>query len=285
LKPLKYLIILLLFVCFQVFGQDFKDIEKLLAEKKYKEAKYTLEKILKNNENNHRAHFYLGQTLFYMKEFSEAADQLEEAIEIYNNDADYHYWRGQALGADAMQSNFISQALLAPKIKSEYEQTIVIDSAHILGRISLINFYLLAPSLMGGSIDKARIHAAILNSYDEKWGRYLLAQINQKEGKIKLAEEEYKILENKFGNLKDFYIFYNSYGYMLLSLNRKEEAIQKFKKQIELAPNDANAHDSMADAFLSIGNKSGAIAEYKKALSIDPKFDSSKRKLETLIKQ
>lgn len=284
MKSLKYLIIPFLFICFQVFGQDFKDIDKLLSEHKYKDVKYKIEKFLKNDANNHRAHFYLGQTLFFMKEYSDAIEQFEEAIDIDSKNADYHYWKAQALSANAKESNIISQALLAPKIKNEFEQTLTIDPTHILGRIGLINFYLYAPSIMGGGIDKAYTQAVILKSYDEKWGRYLLAQINQKEGKNNLAEEEYKILENKFGNLKDFYVFYNNYGYMLLSLNRKEEAIQKFKKQIELAPNDANAHDSMADAYVSIGDKSSAIAEYKKALSIDPKLKSSTRKLEKLVK-
>ncbi len=217
--------------------------------------------------------------------FDEASSEFEKAISINEKNADYHYWLAQSYGAEALNSNIFSQFGLVGKIKSEYLRALEIDSKHLLARAGLANFYLRAPGIMGGSIEKAYEHANILIKHDEKWGRYLLAQIFAKDNKMLQAEEEYKIIEQKYGNLKDFYDFYNLYGYFLLNLGRKEEAIEKFKKQIELAPLNANSYDSYGDALVAYGKKNEAAKQYKKALEIDPSFEASKKKLEKILNE
>ena len=281
----KLLIFLMISIPSIFFSQDLSNAKKLFDDKKYKDARLELEKVLKTNKNNQEAHFYLGKTLFYLKLFDEASEEFEEAISLNEKIADYHFWLAQACAAEALNSSIFSQLTLARKIKNEYIKTLEIDDKHTMARVGLANYYLRAPGIMGGSIEKAYEQANILIKYDEMRGRYLLAQLYVKENKQTQAEEEYKILERKYGNQKDFYDFYNYYGYFLLNLGRKEEAIQKFKKQIELAPNNPNSYDSMGDALLASGRNNEAIDHFKKALEIDPSFEASKKKLKKLLDQ
>lgn len=284
---MKKLLIFLILIYFPAIclSQDINYAKKLFDDKRYKEAKWELEEILKTNTKNQEAHFYLGKTLFYLRLFDEASEEFEEAISQNEKIADYHFWLAQAYGAKALNSNIFSQLTLAGKIKNEYIKALEIDDKHTLARVGLANYYLRAPGIMGGSIEKAYEQANILLKYDEMRGRYLLAQLYVKENKQTQAEEEYKILERKYGNQKDFYDFYNYYGYFLLKLGRKEEAIQKFKKQIELAPNNANSYDSLGDALVASGRKDEAIIQYKKALEIDNSFEASRGKLEKLLNE
>ena len=45
-----------------------------------------------------------------------------------------------------------------------------------------------------------------------------------------------------------------------------------FKKYIELIPNDPNPYDSYAELLLKMGKFDDSIAQYRKALAIDPNF-------------
>lgn len=282
---MKRFLIFVIIICISEIGfsQNINSAKKYFEDKKYKEAKRELEMVLKSDAKNQTAHFILGQTLFFLKLYEEASSEFKEAISLNEKKADYHYWLAQSYGAEALNSNIFSQFTLVGKIKDEYLRALEIDNKHLLARAGLANFYLRAPGIMGGSIEKAYEHANILTKYDEKWGRYLLAQIYTKDDKKVRAEEEYKLLEKKYGNLKDFYDFYNLYGYFLLDLGRKEEAIEKFKKQIELAPLNANSYDSYGDALVASGRKNEAAEQYKKALEIDPTFEPSKKKMERLL--
>ena len=53
------------------------------------------------------------------------------------------------------------------------------------------------------------------------------------------------------------------------------EAETAFKKYIELVPNDPNPYDSYAELLMKTGRFDESIAQYRKALSIDPHFVGS----------
>jgi C-terminal processing protease CtpA/Prc len=67
----------------------------------------------------------------------------------------------------------------------------------------------------------------------------------------------------------------NKAGYAFLQDNNIMKAISVFKINTELYPNDANAWDSLGEAYLKIGDKENALKSYKKAVSIDKKMSSA----------
>jgi CubicO group peptidase (beta-lactamase class C family) len=62
----------------------------------------------------------------------------------------------------------------------------------------------------------------------------------------------------------------NSLSYYLLRANKTDDAIQLFKFNTEQFPNSGNVFDSMGEAYLKVGDKTNALASYKKALELDP---------------
>jgi tetratricopeptide (TPR) repeat protein len=261
---------------------DLTKAKSLFDEKKYEDAQEVLEEILDTVENNAEIYFYLGKTLMMLNEYEDASENFEEAVNLENNNSEYHFELGRAYGADARESNFISQALLAPKIKSQFEIAVELDCSNIQARVALSQYYLHAPGIMGGDVDKTIEHGKILLKLDEPNGRIILANAYIEKEQFDLAEEQYKLLLNKFGDDKKHSGIYNAYGYMLLNRGKVDDAIEAFKKQVELAPEIANSYDSLGDGYKAAGKYKLAKESYEKALSIDPEFEASVENLEEI---
>ena len=62
----------------------------------------------------------------------------------------------------------------------------------------------------------------------------------------------------------------NAYGYQLLAANKFSEAIDALKLNTQRHPDNANTWDSLGEAYALAGDKKNAIANFKKALSMNP---------------
>ena len=74
----------------------------------------------------------------------------------------------------------------------------------------------------------------------------------------------------------------NDVGYALLAEDEPDMAVAVFRHNISLFPNEANPHDSLGEALVVKGDRLHAIECYRKALEIDPTFESALRALEGL---
>jgi len=73
----------------------------------------------------------------------------------------------------------------------------------------------------------------------------------------------------------DYSPAYNILGYSYRQQGEYANAEQAFKKYIELIPNDPNPYDSYAELLLKMGKFDESIVQYRKALSVDPRFMAS----------
>lgn len=71
-------------------------------------------------------------------------------------------------------------------------------------------------------------------------------------------------------------------GYRLLGEKRVPEAVQVFRLAVEAAPQSANAHDSLGEAYAAGGDHDAAIRSYETALALDPRMDSAREALKKL---
>ncbi len=74
----------------------------------------------------------------------------------------------------------------------------------------------------------------------------------------------------------------NRLGYMLLRDDRVPDALTVFKANVEIYPQDANAHDSLGEGLARAGHVEAAIASYKKSLELDPKNANAVTMIEKL---
>jgi len=66
----------------------------------------------------------------------------------------------------------------------------------------------------------------------------------------------------------------NLIGYAWIQTD-PQRAITYFQRYAELAPDDANAHDSLGEGYLTAGRLEEAAAEYERAVALDPSFTNS----------
>ena len=75
----------------------------------------------------------------------------------------------------------------------------------------------------------------------------------------------------------------NAYGYQLLAEEKRTEAIEIFKSNVQRFPASWNAYDSLADAYDQNGNYKEAVENYKLALAKAP--DAQKKRISTTIEK
>ena len=74
----------------------------------------------------------------------------------------------------------------------------------------------------------------------------------------------------------------NSLGYQFLHGGQPDVAVAVLQMNVDAHPNSANAYDSLGEAYAGAGNKALAIENYRKALALDPKMNSSINALKKL---
>jgi tetratricopeptide (TPR) repeat protein len=271
---IRFLFIGIIFSPIFLFAQiSLEDGIQLFKTKQYAKAQSVFEQLQKQNSSNAEALYYLGMIrLVYEKNIDDAIDFFEEAVELDENKAPYHYWLGSAYGSKASKSNVFKQMYLAPKIKSEFERAVALDSKYIEARQGLAQYYLLAPGIAGGSVEKAKLQAEAIVKLHPYRGYISYATIFAYEKDFARAEEYYKkaiAVDTKIG------AGYNVLGYFYLRQKRIDDAIQQFKKYVETEPDTANSYDSLGDGLQEKGMIDDAIANYKKAIALDATFSSS----------
>ena len=74
----------------------------------------------------------------------------------------------------------------------------------------------------------------------------------------------------------------NALGYRLIRAKKFSEGIRIFQLNVENFPRSSNAYDSLAEGYLRAGDKAQAIANYERALRLNPKNLNSKVMLQKL---
>ena len=62
----------------------------------------------------------------------------------------------------------------------------------------------------------------------------------------------------------------NTIGYQMLNAKDYERALKYFKMNVDNNPKNANVHDSLGEAYKTMGDKRNAIKHLKKSLSLNP---------------
>lgn len=312
-------IFLILLVSTQALAQSNVDKAKKLWEtKNNNEAKKILSAIDKENKEYAAAQYYLGRISVDENNFDNASDYFEEAVDVNDKIAEYHLWLGNTYATVAQKSNMLKQGMLAPKMRNEWEKAISIDPSLIDAKKSLIQFYLQAPSVMGGSVDKAKDLAGDISKTNPAEGHLQMGNIYLKENNPQSAEKEYaeasKVDPKYFTALGLFYInqkqFDKAFTYFEdalkknpdnynsiyqigrtsaitgLKLDRGKECLLKYLKHqpAENEPNLAAANMRLAQIYEKQGDKIEAKKLFEVALKADPSLTGAKEGLERVSK-
>src|SRR5262249_39499986 len=128
---------------------------------------------------------------FQLESWDNAIQMAEKSIALEPHNSVYHQWLGRAAGRKAEVSNPFTAFSLARKVRAEFERAVNYDGSNDSARADLAEYYLEAPSFLGGDKKKARQQAEAVAQHDQALGRYITAHVEEKQGTGR-AEEEYK---------------------------------------------------------------------------------------------
>ncbi len=228
--------IILLLISITSFGQTkIESARKLIEERKFIEAKALLTPIKSGLPVYADAQYYLGRIAAEEKKYDDAADFFEEAIEANDKVADYHSWLGNTYGAMAQNANIFKQTILAPKMKKEWELAVALDAKNLEARTSLIQYYLQAPSLAGGSVEKAKEVANQIIKIKPAEGHRQLGNVLLYEKKTVEAEKEFQ----EMAKADPMYI--SALANFYTSQKKYEQAFSLFEEALKKNADDMTA--------------------------------------------
>ena len=179
-----------------------------------------------------------GRALIEKRDYERAAEVLEKAVAATPKSAEGHYLLGAAYGEQAMTASVFSRASLATKSKEQMEQAIQLDPNHLDARMGLVQWYAVAPALIGGSDTKAMEQAAEIKKRDAVRGAAAFAYLYNHDKKPELARKEYVDL-------------------------------------VRANPNSPRAHVTLGVQYLVDKNYAAASGEVETALKLNPNYQQA----------
>ncbi len=256
---------------------------------------------------------------YAMERWDDAVKWGERATAMRPQDAGYHLWLARAYGRKAGNANPLSAAGMARKAKNEFERAVQLDPANVEARSDLSKYYVQAPAIMGGGLDKARDQAAQVNKYDLAEAHLILAEVAAKERRYDEAESQFHVaikearnpatywlqlaeffrLRGRFDDVQKAVLtataqpsrsaedYFDAANELYLSGRDFPEATQYLQKYLDSGGlvEDApafRAHYLLGQVYEKMGQDPAAVSEYRASLALASGFDRARKALDRL---
>ncbi len=187
---------------------------------------------VRRNDSDARAHFYLGRLALIDNDPEAAAEHLRRAVELADTVSDYHLWYGKAMSQQAMRAQ---NPMLAMGVKNQLERAAALDGRSLDARDALVDFYSMAPALMGGGADKAREQAGAISRLDAMRGHFALGRIAVRSKDTTAVERE---MNAAIGLAPDTLPAYSGLANWYLSQKEWPKAFATLDRYVQRRPND-----------------------------------------------
>lgn len=128
---------------------------------------------------------------FMLRQWDAAAKACAQAVQLDKQNSNYHLWLGRALGEEASTASFLSAYSLGKQAGVEFKTAVQLDPRNAAALSDLGEFYVDAPSIVGGGIDKAQSVAKELDRVD-------VARAAILRGRIAAERKDYATTEHYF---------------------------------------------------------------------------------------
>lgn len=233
---------------------------------------------------------------------------LEQAVAQYPNSAAAQFSLFKAYGSKAQSVGIFRALKFAAKAKAAAEKAVTLDPSNVEARFGLVQMYAVAPTVLGGSQEKALAQAKELKARDALMGHRAYALVYSQNKKFELAKKEYleavreqpnsarahtyfgQYLENVEKNysaataefetalkldathMPALYHLGKTAALANANLARGEEALEKYRSYTpkESEPPLASAHYYLGSIYEKQGRKLEAKQSYQAALKLSP---------------
>ncbi|QNI35353.1 tetratricopeptide repeat protein [Edaphobacter albus] len=309
---LVFLWVALLLCGARSFADDLQ-AESLLKQGRVDEAAAMLNQILSAQPHDARAHQLLCRVYYSQDMADSAVRQCEQATSDDPSNSDHQMWLGRAYGLKASQANMLTAFAVAKKVHVAFEQAVQLNPANVQAMSDLGQFYVSAPGIVGGGVDKAQALVPKIMPRSPQKAHRLLAMIAKKKNDLSTAEAEYKfaIAIGKTPEAwVDLGLFYREQSQpekavaalessvqansardaalvdaasILTDLHRRPEFTEKLLREYLASPSKTDAapafkvHLQLGDLLKQHGDTAGARREYAAAVALASNFGPARK--------
>lgn len=307
------LLILTVALCQSTLLADNPQAEILLKQGRVDEATAMLQQILAAQPHDARAHLLLCRVYYAQDMAEKAVHECEQAVSGNPSDSDSEMWLGRSYGLKASQINMLSAFGVARKVHTAFERAVELNPANVQAMSDLGQFYVSAPGIVGGGVDKAQALVPRMMSRSAQKAHRLLGLIAKKQNDPATAETEFKnaIAAGKTPEAwVDLGLFYQQQSdpdkavaaletsvqvnrtrnsalvdaaSILTDLHRRPDLAEKVLRDYLASPaktDDAPAfkvHLQLGDLLKKRGDTDGARREYAAALALASNFGPARK--------
>jgi len=190
----------------------------------------------------------IGQCYFMQGDYKKATDSFEKALALAPGNSELHRWLGNVYGRRAETGSVFTAAGNARKAHQYFEQAVELDPNNREAVANLFEYYLEAPGIMGGGIDKAETLVKKIAKLDAPAGYHAQAQLERKQKRYEAAEEQLRraaeLAPRQVGRLIDLARFLSDRG-------RVKESDEKFSEAARLSPNSPELLFARAETYIA----------------------------------
>ncbi len=284
-----------------------------------KKALPNAEAFAKANPKNSEALILLTRARLQAGKSELAVDSAEKAATLSPNNAQAQFWLGNAYGSQIGKVGMLSKMSLAPKLRDAFEATIRLDPNNLDARESVLQYYLQAPSVVGGGKDKAVLQVKEIAKRDAARGHLAQAQIYMADKNTAAALKSYEAAyaakpsdasirlalgigyqqanrwNEAFKHFRAWALQDDKAGVAWYQIGRSsalsgqllDEGIAALKKYLGMPhsanePQNKNAYYRLGQLYAKAGNKAEAKVAFQSALKLDPSYKEVKTELAKL---
>jgi Flp pilus assembly protein TadD len=242
-------------------------------------------KVLQAVPNKDAAVYALIGRNYYMEgEYKKATEALEKAVAAEPGSSEFNLWLGRAYGRRAETSSLFTAPGYASKARQYFEKAAQLNSRNLEAQNDLFEYYLEAPGILGGGLDKAAATAARIATIDPAEGHWAQARLAEKRKEFSSAEEQFRraieLAPRQVGRFIDLARFLARQG-------RFQEADQSLARAEQIAPDSPKLMYAKADLYIrhnrNLEVAKGLLKRYL-SLALTPE-DPPRSEAEKLLRQ
>jgi tetratricopeptide (TPR) repeat protein len=215
--------------------------ERSLLQGRIDEAVATLQRILLENPKDAQSYLLLCRSFYAEEHHDEAIAACENAVRLIPGSSEAADWMGRAYGRKAQQAGRIAEFNLARKVKVAFETAVQLNPKNGAAVNDLGEFYVDAPSFIGGGQEKAVALAFRVAAQLPQESHRVQALAAEKREDYGTAEREYKAaieVANHPGAWTDLAAFY-------IQRQQPDRAVNALKQCLSIdQAKDANIIDA-----------------------------------------
>ena len=224
------------------------------AEELYQRAEYgsAIDALQARTGGDPAGYALLGKAYFMEEQYRQAVAALEKSVEADKFNSDSYDWLGKAYGRLAEGSSFLSALGYAKKTVRAFERAVELNPSNLEALCDVFEYYLQAPGIVGGGLDKAATIAKHIESLNEAEYHWARARLAEKREDPAAAEREFraalKAAPNEVGRTLDLASFLCSHG-------RYSESEALFRAAEQKYPNSPKVLYAEAAAYVQSKHK------------------------------